>query len=152
MKKHRSSGLWAAGVALLLSISGTACTQEPEPQAAPQSPPAAAAPVDETQVELREISATSPPEVEEGKTLFGQNCSVCHGPAADGTAQGPPLIDIIYEPNHHADAAFVLAARNGVRAHPWRFGDLPPLPDVTDAMVLEIVGYIRWMQRQVGIE
>ena len=86
----------------------------------------------------------------QGKTLFEQNCSVCHGPAGDGTTQGPPLVHIIYEPSHHADAAFVLAARNGVRAHHWRFGDMAPLPGVTDEMVLEIVGYIRWLQREVG--
>ena len=153
MTIHTSPGFLTAGATLLLSIAGTACTQEPEPQAPSQSAPqAAAAPVDEIQVVLREISATSPPEVAEGKTLFTENCSVCHGPAADGTTQGPPLIHIIYEPNHHADAAFVLAARNGVRAHHWRFGDMPPLPAVTDEMVVEIVGYIRWMQRQVGIE
>ncbi|MCH7891751.1 MAG: cytochrome c, partial [Gemmatimonadetes bacterium] len=104
------------------------------------------------QVVLRGIAATSPPEMAQGKELFAQNCSVCHGPAGDGTTQGPPLVHIIYEPNHHADAAFILAARNGVRAHHWRFGDMAPLPDVTDEMVLEIVGYIRWLQRQVGIE
>ncbi len=139
------SGFWTVGAALLFSISGTACSAEPESQA--PAPPA-----DEIQVLLRGIAATSPPEVAQGKTLFEQNCSICHGPAGDGTTQGPPLVDIIYEPNHHADVAFVLAARNGVRAHHWRFGDMAPLPDVTEEMVLEIVGYIRWLQRQVGIE
>ena len=138
------SGFWTVGAALF-SISSTACSAEPESQAP-------APPIDEIQVLLRGIAATSPPEVAQGKTLFEQNCSVCHGPAGDGTTQGPPLVDIIYEPNHHADVAFVLAARNGVRAHHWRFGDMAPLPDVTEEMVLEIVGYIRWLQRQVGIE
>ncbi len=142
---HKIPGFWTVGAALLFSLTGTACTSEPEPQSVP-------APADEIQVLLREIAATSPPEVTQGKALFEQNCSVCHGPAGDGTTQGPPLVHIIYEPNHHADAAFILAARNGVRAHHWRFGDMAPLPDVTDAMVLEIVGYIRWLQRQVGIE
>jgi mono/diheme cytochrome c family protein len=137
----------------LLSTTGTGCTPEPEPESAAQpAPQAAAAPVDEVQVLLRQLAATSPPEVAQGKALFEQNCSVCHGPAGDGTTQGPPLVHIIYEPNHHADVAFLLAARNGVRAHHWRFGDMPPLPGVTDQMVQEIVGYIRWMQRQVGIE
>ncbi len=145
MTIHSRPGFWTVGAALLLSLTGTACTSEPEPEAVPL-------PVDEIQVVLRGIAATSPPEVAEGKTLFEQNCSVCHGPAGDGTAQGPPLVDIIYEPNHHADAAFILAARNGVQAHHWRFGDMAPLPDVTDEMVLEIVGYIRWLQRQGGIE
>ena len=142
---HRSPGFWTLAAALLFSITGTACTSEPEPEAAPP-------PVDEIQVVIRGIAATSPPEVAQGKALFEQNCSLCHGPAGDGTDQGPPLVHIIYEPNHHGDAAFILAARNGVRAHHWRFGDMPPLPDVTDVMVQEIVGYIRWLQRQVGIE
>ncbi len=141
----RSPNFWIVAAAFLFSVSTSACSPEPEPQSAP--PPA-----DEIQVVLRELAATSPPEVAQGKALFEQNCSVCHGPAGDGTTQGPPLVHIIYEPNHHADAAFVLAARNGVRAHHWRFGDMAPLPNVTDDMVLEIVGYIRWMQRQVGIE
>ena len=141
---------WSVATALLLSIAAAACNAEPEPQSTP--PPVTPPPVDEIQVVLRGIAATSPPELASGKTLFEQNCSVCHGPAGDGTPQGPPLVHIIYEPNHHADAAFILAARNGVRAHHWRFGDMAPLPGVTDAMVLEIVGYIRWLQRQVGIE
>ena len=148
-KTHR---LPTAAAAFLFCIAGAACASEPEPQAAAQgAPQAAAAPVDEIQVVLRQLAATSPPEVAGGKALFEQNCSPCHGPAADGTAQGPPLVHIIYEPNHHGDASFVLAARNGVRAHHWRFGDMAPLPNVTEEMVLEIVGYIRWMQRQVGI-
>ncbi len=91
-------------------------------------------------------------DVAGGKELFELNCSSCHGPVANGSDLGPPLVDIIYEPGHHADVAFVLAVRNGVRAHHWRFGDMPPLPGVTEPMVQEIVGYVRWLQRQVGIE
>ena len=144
MTMRKIPGFWTVGAALFFSLTGTACTSEPESQSAP-------APVDEIQVVLRGIAATAPPEVAQGKTLFEQTCSVCHGPAGDGTTLGPPLVHIIYEPNHHADTAFILAARNGVRAHHWRFGDMPPLPAVTDQMVQEIVGYIRWLQRQVGI-
>ncbi len=152
MTIRRIPGFWSVGAALLFSLTGVACTTpESGPQSAPE-PQSAPAPVDETQVLLRELAATSPPEVAQGKTLCEQNCSVCHGPAGDGTTLGPPLVHIIYEPNHHGDAAFLLAARNGVRAHHWRFGDMPPLPAVTDQMVVEIVGYIRWLQRQVGIE
>jgi mono/diheme cytochrome c family protein len=145
---HRRPWLWAVAAALLFSTTGAGCT--PEPQPTPHQPTPSS--VDEVQVLLRQIATTSPPEVAQGKTLFEQNCSVCHGPAGDGTTIGPPLVHIIYEPNHHADAAFILAARNGVQAHHWRFGDMPPLPGVTDQTVREIVGYIRWLQRQVGIE
>ena len=155
MTKRSRPGYWPVGAALLLSIAGAACSAEPEPLSsapATTAPPTVAPPTDETQVVLRGIAATSPPEVAAGKTLFEQNCSICHGPAGDGTTQGPPLVHIIYEPNHHADVAFLLAARNGVQAHHWRFGDMPPVPGVTDEIVLEIVGYIRWLQRQVGIE
>ena len=148
----RIPGLWTVTTALLVSTMGSGCTPEPEPQPGPQSQPQSAPPVDEVQVLLRQLATTSPPEVAEGKMLFEQNCSVCHGPAGDGTTQGPPLVHIIYEPNHHADVAFILAVRNGVQAHHWRFGDMPPLPGVTDQTVREIVGYIRWLQRQVGIE
>ena len=108
----------------------------------------AAAPMDEVQVFLRQVAATAPAEVAQGKALFEQYCSACHGPAADGTEQGPPLAHKIYEPSHHADAAFVLAVRIGVRAHHWRFGDMQPVPAVTDEMVQEIIGYVRWLQRK----
>jgi mono/diheme cytochrome c family protein len=111
----------------------------------------AAAPVDEVQVLLRQVAATAPDEVAQGKALFEQNCGVCHGPAADGTEQGPPLAHKIYEPSHHADAAFMLAVKIGVRSHHWRFGDMEPLPHVTDAMTQEITAYIRWLQSKVGI-
>ncbi len=112
----------------------------------------AAAPVDEVQVFLRQVAATAPAEVAQGKALFEQYCSACHGPAADGTEQGPALAHKIYEPSHHADAAFVLAVRIGVRAHHWRFGDMQPVPAVTDEMAQAIIGYVRWLQRKVGIE
>ena len=109
-------------------------------------------PPDEIQRILPRIAADTPVDFTGGKDLFEGNCSACHGPVANGTAKGPPLVDIIYEPSHHGDMAFVLAVRSGVRAHHWRFGDMPPLPGVTESMVLEIVGYVRWLQRQVGIE
>ena len=112
----------------------------------------AALPVDEVQVFLRQVAARAPVELAEGKELFEEYCSACHGPAADGTEQGPPLAHKIYEPSHHADAAFTLAVRIGVRAHHWRFGNMQPVPAVTEDMVGEIVRYVRWLQREVGIE
>ena len=43
-----------------------------------------------------------------GAELFTANWSECHGPTAGGSSQGPPLIDSIYEPGHHADFSFYI--------------------------------------------
>lgn len=87
-----------------------------------------------------------------GKLAFDAKCAVCHGANAagqDGVA--PPLVHKIYEPSHHGDAAFLLAAKNGVRAHHWRFGNMPPVEGVTDGDVKMIVAYVRELQRANGI-
>jgi mono/diheme cytochrome c family protein len=86
-----------------------------------------------------------------GDALFEANCAVCHGSRALGTPAGPPLIHIVYEPSHHSDLAFVYAVERGVRAHHWGFGDMPPIPNVSREEIQQIVAYIRYLQRQVGI-
>lgn len=96
-------------------------------------------------------AVTVPEEFTRGEALFNANCATCHGQRALGSERGPPLAHIIYEPNHHADMAFVMAAERGVRAHHWQFGDMPPVPGVTRTEVDAIIGYVRFLQRQVGI-
>lgn len=91
------------------------------------------------------------PDAAAGRLAFGEYCARCHGPDAGGTEQGPPLVHKLYEPGHHADIAFVLAARQGVRAHHWRFGDMPPVEGVSDAELGDIVQYVRAVQRANGI-
>lgn len=88
-----------------------------------------------------------------GKVAYEAKCAICHGANAagqDGVA--PPLVHKIYEPSHHGDAAFLLAAKNGVRAHHWRFGNMPPVEGVTDGDVKMIVAYVRELQRANGID
>ncbi|MBC7281985.1 cytochrome c [Hoeflea sp.] len=89
---------------------------------------------------------------EAGKAVFDAKCAKCHGANAagqDGIA--PPLVHRIYEPGHHGDASFYLAARNGVRAHHWPFGDMPPVEGIDDMGIERIVTYVRELQRANGI-
>ena len=87
-----------------------------------------------------------------GKRAFEETCAECHGKNAAGTGIGPPLVHEIYEPGHHADLAFQLAARQGVRAHHWPFGDMPPVEGVTEREVAAITQYVRELQRANGID
>jgi len=87
-----------------------------------------------------------------GKQAFEAVCAECHGQNAAGKAgNGPPLIHKIYEPSHHGDMSFHMAVQNGVRAHHWKFGDMPPQDGLTRADVNAIVAYVREVQRANGI-
>jgi len=86
-----------------------------------------------------------------GEAVYNRHCSGCHGAAGAGTGKGPPLVHKIYRPGHHADITFHLAVRRGVRAHHWRFGDMPPVEGLKKEEVNEIIGYIRGLQREAGI-
>ncbi len=86
-----------------------------------------------------------------GETLFRANCARCHGPGAMGGRQGPPLINAIYRPGHHADLAFYWAVRDGVRQHHWQFGDMPAVAGLSAEDVGHIVAYVRREQRENGI-
>ncbi len=86
-----------------------------------------------------------------GRDLFDANCKLCHGSNGAGTDQGPTLIHKVYEPNHHTDQAFYRAAQLGVRAHHWRFGNMPPVAGATRDDVGLIIRYVREIQRANGI-
>ena len=57
----------------------------------------------------------------------------------------------IYEPNHHGDESFQLAVAMGVRAHHWKFGNMPAIEGLTRADVKPIIAYVRELQRHNGI-
>ncbi|MGR3289616.1 MAG: c-type cytochrome [Paracoccaceae bacterium] len=87
-----------------------------------------------------------------GKRVFDAKCAACHGLNAAGRdGLAPPLVHRIYEPSHHGDVVFLLAVRNGVRPHHWRFGAMPPVEGLSDAEVGLIVDYIRALQKENGI-
>ena len=102
-----------------------------------------------------------------GQLAFERSCIECHGKNAaggtgnqtysgaatpGGTGKGPPLIHPIYEPGHHPDTAFLRAAFQGVPAHHWNFGDMPPVDGITQREVELISTYVREVQRANGIE
>lgn len=99
-------------------------------------------------VVVPELSAAA----QAGKEQFEISCAACHGTNAagqDGVA--PPLVHIIYEPNHHGDQSFYQAVRYGVRAHHWRFGNMPAIEGVSQSQVADIIVYVRELQRANGI-
>jgi len=87
-----------------------------------------------------------------GQRAFETACAECHGRNAAGKmGNGPPLIHKIYEPSHHGDMAFHLAVQNGVRAHHWKFGNMPAQDGLTRSDVNTIVAYVREVQQANGI-
>jgi len=88
----------------------------------------------------------------DGAALYAQACAACHGADLRGTDHGPPFLDAIYRPAHHGDGAFLLAIRGGSRAHHWRFGNMPPIPGLTDEQAAAITRFVREQQRAAGID
>ena len=102
----------------------------------------------------QQVSVTRPAlsaTAQAGEEVFNAHCSLCHGMNAEGTVQGPTLIDSIYKPGHHSDFSIRTAVRQGVRQHHWSFGDMPPVSGVSSDDVEEIICYIREMQQANGI-
>ena len=134
------------GALALVAIAAFALTRP-----SPQTETAQSAPVNSTAL----VAINMP--VIEGNAAIGQNifeniCAACHGPNGVGNAEaGPPLIHKIYEPSHHGDESFQRAVANGVRAHHWRFGNMPPVEGLTRGDVAMVIEYIREIQRANGI-
>jgi mono/diheme cytochrome c family protein len=87
----------------------------------------------------------------EGAQVWAANCAACHGPQGEGTTAGPPLVHIIYEPGHHPDESFRRAVQQGVVAHHWDFGDMPPQPEVSEEEIEAAIAHVRVLQREAGI-
>ena len=86
-----------------------------------------------------------------GRELYAQNCAVCHGPEARGTAQGPPLVHEVYVPSHHSDESFQVAVARGVQPHHWEFGAMPPIPSLSRDEVADITAHVRDLQVADGV-
>lgn len=91
------------------------------------------------------------PNPVKGKVLYEKNCAACHAVDLKGSDKGPPFLHRVYEPSHHGDIAFQLAAKKGVRQHHWQFGDMQAVPGVSPDEVAHITAYVRAEQRKIGI-
>ncbi len=99
-----------------------------------------------------DIPSQDPVLVAEGEALYRVSCAACHGSDLRGTAIGPPHLSVIYNPDHHGDGAFARAALSGVRAHHWKFGDMPPVQGIAEDDLVRIIAFIRETQRIEGFE
>lgn len=98
-------------------------------------------------VKVPPLSATA----QRGQAVFEQDCKICHGMNAGGSVNGPPLVHLIYAPNHHADITFFMAVKLGVQAHHWTFGNMPPIRGVSEDKITQITMFVRELQKANGI-
>ena len=99
------------------------------------------------------VPTTLSAQAQRGQETYAASCAACHGRNAagqDGIA--PPLVHVVYEPGHHGDESFQRAVARGVRAHHWRFGNMPPVEGLTRRDVAAVVAYVRELQRANGIQ
>ena len=95
---------------------------------------------------------TSSQKAQTGKQAFEASCISCHGEnAASIGCVAPPLVHAIYERRLHGDESFQQAAAVGVRAHHWKFGNIPAVEGVTRGNIKMVTAYIRELQHANGI-
>lgn len=87
-----------------------------------------------------------------GAIVYANNCASCHGADLRGTDEGPSQLSIVYEPNHHPDAAYRTAIANGTPQHHWNFGDMPPVEGLSDSEVEAVIGWVRSEQQRQGFQ
>ncbi len=136
------AGLGAFGYQMVQSTGGGHSMEEPDLSGIEEGAAIAAV----------TVPANLSANAQMGERIFNAKCAECHGTNAAGQkGVAPPLVHKIYEPSHHSDMAFIMAARNGVRAHHWSFGNMPAIEGVTDGDVKMVTLYIRELQRENGI-
>lgn len=141
---------YATAALLAIGVAGYAFWPTPAP--VPSAPHAPSSGSGDTALAVVVRPDTFSKNAQIGQLAFDEKCAVCHGADAvgqDGVA--PPLVHKIYEPSHHGDESFQRAVALGVRAHHWRFGDMPPVEGVTRGDVAMMIAYIRELQRANGI-
>ncbi|MCI2393461.1 c-type cytochrome [Aliiroseovarius sediminis] len=153
MSQPRSKTVYAGIALVAVALAGLALSR----LAAPSDDGAGAAdmastttPTDDQLVPVRMPRLEGQETI--GQKVFQAKCASCHGDTGGGRdGAGPPLIHKVYEPSHHADVAFYMAAEQGVRAHHWKFGNMAPVEGITRAAIADVITFIRAVQRENGI-
>jgi mono/diheme cytochrome c family protein len=101
--------------------------------------------------DIATAATRDPSEVAAGAELFAASCATCHGADLAGTNTGPPFLNAIYAPNHHADEAFQRAVAQGVQPHHWSFGPMVPVDGLSRDEVALIIEFVRSEQEAAGI-
>lgn len=102
------------------------------------------------QKEFKNVYPYDNPEMVEAFHLFNQNCMKCHSINQVGGGMGPELNFPKNITEYWTEANIVAFAKN-----PQSFrisSKMPPVPNVSDAELAEIVRYLRFMARHKGIE
>lgn len=98
---------------------------------------------------------TEAERVTDGAKTYASVCATCHGANLRGTAMGPPMIDPVFAPSQHPDAAFYDAVEKGVQPHGHfkvNYGPMPPVLTLDRDAIANVLAYVRSEQRKAGIE
>lgn len=90
--------------------------------------------------------------LELGSDAYRTFCATCHGTDLRGTEIGSSLRSIVYEPTRHDDAAFVVAIKEGAKAHHWDLNNMPRISAISDQEISAVIAYIRRIQNTEGFE
>ena len=99
-----------------------------------------------------EPTSASGSQVDRGAEVYAQSCASCHGANLRGSDEGPSMLSIVYEPNHHTDDSFRSAIANGAPQHHWPFGDMEPVEGLSDDDVEAVIAFVRAEQQRQGFE
>ena len=81
-----------------------------------------------------------------GAEVYRSNCAGCHGAAAEGAAEGPPLVHEMYAEEVFPDEAFVDAVRNGATSDAWDFPLMPAMPGLSSTDISDVLAHVRRLQ------
>jgi len=93
-------------------------------------------------------AGSPPPELQRAEVLFNSYCLSCHGRQGRGEKLGPPLLDSLFLPPFVTDDAALRAITTGANQRAYSFGAMPPVPRLTKAEAVQVIEYVRWLQRQ----